>query len=113
MNPLPAFREAAVSQLEGDILSFGWLRQMAELDFGYPAGAESVRAVFDVVQALVESGVSVVGNARNDGERVVIQPWPERNEALRMKLTRTVDAASSEDRDWVFWIQLVKHYNRK
>lgn len=113
MNPLPAFYEATVKQLESDILSFGWLRQMAERDFGYPAGPESVRAVFDMVQTLVDSGVSVVGYARNNGERVVIQSWPERSEALREKLTRTVDAAIPEDRDWVFWIQLVKHYIRK
>lgn len=107
------FRDEVELQLEVDILNFGWLRQIAERDYGHKVGAESNRAVFDLVQALVGLGIALVGSARNDGERVLIHPWHERGEALREKLGREVNGASPKDRDWVFCLQLAKHYNRK
>ncbi len=102
-------RDEVIRQLEGDILSFGWLRQMAELEFGHPAGNASRIAVFDLVSALVDSGVAVVGDAKNDGKMVLVYPWCELGEALKERMRGAVDAASSEDQDWVFCLQLSAH----
>jgi hypothetical protein len=113
MTAAHTFREEALRQLGDDILSFGWLRQIAERYFRHQVGAESRLAVFDLVQDLVESGIVVVGSARNNGSIVLIDPWHEKGEALRTRLEREVEAASPGDQDWVFWLQLAKHYNEK
>src|SRR5450432_3247724 len=107
-----AFRDEVIRQLEDDILSFGWLRQMAELDFGHPAGANSREAVFDLVCSLVDSGLAVVGDAKNEGKKILIYPWCERGEALKEKMARELDEASSKDQNWVFWLQLSAHQKR-
>jgi hypothetical protein len=99
--------------LEGDVLSYGWLRQMAELNFGSLAGSERDRMVFDLVCDLIEAGVAVVGDAQNDGKMLLIHPWPERSAPLRERLERAVAEASPGDQDWAFWLQLTEHYGRK
>ena len=112
MNPSQSFRDEALRQLQNDILSVGWLRQMAELDFAYGTD-ESLGAVFDLVVALVDSGVAVVGCARSNGKMVLIEPWEEKGQALKEKMNKEVDTAPPIDKDFAFWLQLTKHYNRK
>ena len=108
-----AFHDEVIRQLGGDILSFGWLCQMAELEFGHRAGTDSRNAVFDLICTLVDSGVALVGDAKNNGKVVLIYPWCERGEALKEKMTRTVDDVSPEDRAWAFWVQLLAHHDKK
>lgn len=110
MTPDHAFRDEVISQLEGDILSFGWLRQMAELEFGHAAGGDSRRAVFDLACTLADSGIAVVGDAKSDGKIVLISAWCQRGEALKEKMAGKVDGAPPEDRDWAFWLQLSVHH---
>lgn len=110
MTPAPTFRDEVLNHLDDDILSFGWLRQMAERDFGYPIAA-SRRAVIEMVFDLVQARIAVVGSAQSRGGMVIIQPWSEKGEALIEKMNQELDAVPPEECDWVFWLQLLEHYN--
>ena len=109
MNSSDDFRAEVIRQLEGDILSFGWLRQMAEMEFGHSVGGASRKVVFDLACALVDLGVAVVGDAKNDGKMVLVYPWRERGEALKERMSRKVDSVSPQDQNCAFWLQLLAH----
>ncbi len=112
MNTSSSFRDEVLRQLKTDILSFGWLSQIAEREFHYTA-SESKHYVFEVVSALADTGVAVIGAARIDGEIVLIDPWTESGAALKERMAHEVDAAPPGDKEWAFWLQLAEHYNRK
>jgi hypothetical protein len=92
-----------LNQLEGDILSFGWLRQLA-------ANNLNEDAVFDAAVALVDSGLVVVGDARSDQGVVIVGKWNEIGRDLKDKMRRRVSSAPESDRDFCFWLQLAKHH---
>ncbi len=110
INYMHTLRDEILRQLETDILSYGWLRQLAKSDSH--GSAESRHHVLDLVSALVDDGLAVVGLARSDDNMVVIYPWSERGEALKERMAREVDNVSPDDKDWVFWIQLSEHYKQ-
>lgn len=93
-------------QLNGDILSFGWIVQIARLQS--PGGVEVdwVSAVYDAIGLLASGGEIVVGNASNLDGRVHIESWPEKGQELRDRLVRSTESAVELDRDFCFWVGL-------
>lgn len=92
-------------QLKEDILSFGWMVQIAQLQNPKDAPAAHVNAVFEAIILLRASDEIVVGAAKNVAGHVRIEPWPEQGEELRSRLIQTSDSATGLDRDFCFWIQ--------
>ena len=106
MSALQKFEAEILSELEGDILSFGWLRQMAAPDL-------KEEAVFDAAVELVDSGTVVIGDAKSEGGIVIIEKWRETGSDMKKKMRDRVDSASDMDRDFCFWLQLAKHHALK
>lgn len=102
-----------MSQLGSDILSYGWLRQMVETGTRLPVEVSGRQVVLDVIISLVDSGIAVVGEVRNENEMVLIHSWTERGEALRAKLESAIDEAPRGDEEWGFWLQLKMHYEKE
>lgn len=100
------------SQLEGDILHFAWLTQIACLQNSARSEADNIRAVIDSVTELHAQGKLVVGNAREVNGNVLIEPWMEAGHDLNSRMTSTVNEFSGDDRDFCFWIQLADHFAR-
>jgi len=92
-----------LSQLEDDILSFGWLRQLAAPDL-------KEEAVFDAAVTLVDSGIVVIGDAKSERGMVIIEKWRETGDDLKGKMRHRVDSASDLDRYSCFWLQLARHH---
>ena len=107
-----AYRDEVVKQLHDDILSYGWLRQIAETQFGIPTNASSQREILDVFVSLIDSGSVVIGEARNEDGMVLIHSWSERGESLMTRIETVLEEASEEDRNWVFWLQLRSDYEK-
>lgn len=106
MSALQKFEAEILSQLEGDILSFGWLRQLAAPDL-------KEEAVFDAAATLVDSGIVVIGDAKSERGMVIIEKWRETGSDMKKKMRHRVDSASDMDRDFCFWLQLAKHHALK
>ena len=106
MSALQNFKAEVLSQLEGDILSFGWLRQLAAPDL-------KEEAVFDAAVTLVDSGLVVIGDAKAERGMVIIEKWRETGSDMKNKMRHRVDSASDMDRDFCFWLQLAKHHALK
>lgn len=83
MSALEKFEAEVLSQLEGDLLSFGWLRQLTT-----PRLTED--AVFDAVVTLVDSGLVVVGEAKSERGMVIVERWRETGGDLKNKMRRCV-----------------------
>lgn len=69
--------------LNDDILYFGWMVQNARLQNPGRTESDNVNAVLDFVSGLHRDGEIVVGNAYNQIDMVLIDPWPETAQDLR------------------------------
>ena len=98
------------SQLADDILHYGWLYQIVRAECPAQSDEQCVESVLDGIMLLHQSGLIVVGNAREVDGKVVVQPWQESNHELRVRLASTIAASAEMDRDFCFWIQLKEHF---
>lgn len=101
-----ALRDEVVRQLDFDVLSYGWLLQIAKTVTGFPEETTLRQAVLDTIIHLVDCNIAVVGEARKENNMVVIHAWADRGESLREKLEISLVQTTPENRDWVFWLQL-------
>ena len=107
MSPSTDILAEIESQLQDDILHFGWLCQIAKDHCPSFTDSEIVDYVSAAVTHLAKDRVIVVGDAAESNGMVLIQPWPIRPEELPARIS---EATSSSDREFCFWIQLTKHY---
>lgn len=107
MKPSSDMLAEIESQLQDDILHFGWLCQIARDLHPSFAEWEIVDCVISAVSHLAKDRLIVVGAAAETNGMVQIQPWPVRPEELPIQI---IKAMSSGDREFCFWIQLTKHY---
>ena|GEM_PF-4462036 len=91
-------------QLNEDILSFGWMVQIARLQNPGGVDADWVNAVDDAIVLLAAGDEIVVGNTKILDGRVHIEPWPEKGQELRDRLARSRESAVGLDRDFCFWV---------
>ena len=96
------------SQLQDDILHFGWLCQIARDHCPSFTDSEIVGCVTAAVTQLAKDRAIVVGDAAESNGMVQIRPWTIPPEKLSARLTETI--TDSQDREFCFWIQLTKHY---
>src|SRR5262245_55991534 len=108
MNPSPDILAEIESQLQDDILHFGWLCQIARDHCPSFTDSEIVDCVSAAVTHLAKDRVIVVGDAAESNGIVQIQPWTIPQETLPARITEAV--TGSKDREFCFWIQLTKHY---
>ena len=99
-------------QLQDDVLNFAWMVQIARLQDTDRTESDCVNAVLDSVIHLCRDGEIVVGNARNESDMVLIEPWPETGLDLRTKMVSVIETSGGEDRESCFWIQLTEHFAR-
>jgi hypothetical protein len=97
-------------QLNDDILYFGWMVQIARLQNPDRTESDNVNAVLDSVSDLHREGKIVVGNAHNQNDMVLIEPWPETAQGLRTRMVSAIDTSDVDDRAFCFWIQLTEHF---
>ena len=100
------------SQLEDDVLYFGWLVQIARQQNPTYTESECADVVLDSIARLHRDGTIVVGNARETDGMVLIDAWPELNHDLRDRMESVIAESKNRDRDICFWIQLTKHFAR-
>jgi hypothetical protein len=108
MSPSPDILAEIKSQLQADILHFGWLRQIARDLCPSFTDSQIEDCVAAAVTHLAKDRVIVVGDAAEVDGIVQIQPWTVPQEKLAARLTETI--TGSKDRELCFWIQLTKHY---
>ena len=96
------------SQLQDDILHFGWLCQIAKDHCPSFTDSEIVDCVSDAVTHLAKDRVIVIGDAAERNGIVQIQPWTTPAETLSARIAEAV--TGSTHREFCFWIQLTKHY---
>ena len=108
MSRSPDILAEIKSQLQDDILHFGWLCQIARDLYPSFTDSEIVGCVTAAVTHLAKDRAIVVGDATESDGVVQIQPWTIEQEKLPARLTETV--TGSKDREFCFWIQLTKHY---
>lgn len=98
-------------QLEGDILYYGWMIQIARLQKPERSEIDCRNAVLDSVIKLHNGGSIVVGNAQQSDGMVQINPWPEENDALRTRMMSEIAKYNgSDDQAFCFWLQLSEHF---
>ena len=101
------------SQLEDDILSYGWMLQIAQLQNPESDDREFATAVVDSVIKLHNDGLIVVGETQLSNEMVLINPWQEENNALRARMISEITKYNgSVDQTFCFWIQLSEQFSR-
>ncbi|WFB35092.1 hypothetical protein P3T73_13075 [Kiritimatiellota bacterium B12222] len=101
-----------LDQLESDILHFRWLCQTAEEVSDHPH-SETQSIVLSTVLRMVEGEKIVVGEAKAVNEMTLIFPFSEKGALLLEKLQTLIrESRDGWDRDFCFWIQLTKHYNK-
>ena len=108
MSPSRDILAEIESQLQDDILHFGWLCQVTRDLCPSFTDLEIVDSVTAAVTHLANDRVIVVGGAAESNGIVQIQPWIIPQEKLPARLTETI--TGSKDREFCFWIQLTKHY---
>lgn len=108
MSPSPDLLADIESQLQDDILHFGWLCQIARDHCPSFTDSQIVDSVAAAVTHLAKERVIVVGDVAESNGIVQIQPWTSPQEKLPARLTETI--TGSKDREFCFWIQLTKHY---
>jgi len=108
MSPTADMLAEIESQLQDDILHFGWLCQIARDHCPSVTDSEIVDCVTAAVTHLAKDRVIVVGDAVESNGIVQIQPWTIPQETLPARIAETV--TGSKDREFCFWIQLTRHY---
>ena len=102
-----------ISQLEDDILSYGWMIQIAQQQKPERSEAECTNAVLDSVIKLHNDAAIVVGNAHQSDGMVLINPWSEQNDELRTRMASEIlKYNESDDQAYCFWVQLSVHFAR-
>ena len=99
-------------QLKHDILNFGWMVQLNRLQNPDCAECDCVNAVFYCVTELHREGKIVVGNAYNKNDMVLIEPWTETGQNLRLRMMSAIETSHGDNRAFCFWIQLTEHFVR-
>ncbi|PZD73357.1 hypothetical protein C1752_02255 [Acaryochloris thomasi RCC1774] len=99
------------SQMEDDILYFGWMVQIARLQNPARIESDSINAVIEAVVKLHSDGTIVVGKTYESNGMVLIDAWSVANKDLRTQIESEVASHdSSGDQSFCFWIQLAEHY---
>ena len=95
-------------QLEDDILSFGWLRQLANTQNSERPESECVDAVISTVLKLHSDRQIVIGNAYESDNTVLVSSWTETNDVLAAKMrSETIRLDGTDDQQFCFWIQSI------
>ncbi|MEZ6093257.1 MAG: hypothetical protein R3C03_03320 [Pirellulaceae bacterium] len=101
------------SQLNDDILSFGWMCQIARLQNPLLSEQDSTDAVIDCLMGLHKDGLLVIGTAFQKNGMVLIDAWMQAGEELRKRMTSEIAKhIDSTDRDFCFWAQLSDDHAR-
>ncbi|MEZ5304271.1 MAG: hypothetical protein R3F11_27060 [Verrucomicrobiales bacterium] len=106
---MAALRREILRHLEDDILSFGWLAQLAAEMLPDFTPLESADLLFDLLQQMVDERVVVIGSAELMEEIVMIEPWEETGAPLGARMRAETEDATP-DREFCFWIQLRRHF---
>lgn len=99
-----------VSQLNDDILHCGWLCQIVRLQNPAFTDRKCLDYAVNAVLLLHRERTIVVGDTLDIEGMICIQPWPDSNEDLRIRLRSAVFNADDQDRSFCFWIQLQEHF---
>ena len=99
-------------QLDDDILNFAWVVQIARLQDPERTEPDCVNVVLESVTELHRNGEIVVGSARNENDMVLIEPWSETGQDLRIRMMCAIEKSNVADRASCFWIQLTEHFAR-
>jgi len=95
------------NQLQHDILSYGWLRQIARQYHPLGTSTEISALVRDAVQDLASKGDINLGIAKEMNDRAVIVPWSVEMKESLAKLEETISATNPEEDaedGYAFWI---------
>jgi hypothetical protein len=105
----PDINAEIASQLNHDILYFGWLCQIVRDLRPSFTEYQIVECVLAAIAHLVDDQSIVIGDAKEINGTVQIEPWHTPITELHGKMTEKI--ACSRDRDFCFWIQLKRHYD--
>jgi len=101
-----------IDQLDDDIHHFAWMVQISRLQNPDRSDSDNIRAVIDSVMELHSQAKIVVGNARDANGIVLIDPWPEIGQELRLRIASALAESDGKERDFCFWIQRVEQFAR-
>ncbi len=95
-------------QLDSDVLSYGWLRQIVR-DFDPRIDKHTItKLVYEAVVRIYDSGIAIIGNAKQIDGMVIVVPWNGTRDELLEKLdnfiTQAGDTPSQDDLNG-FWLE--------